>query len=228
MNYTVKAGESLYTIGNKWGFTIDQILKANPSITNPDFIMAGQVLFLPDKTMPVPRVDGIFRSPVDKLTSQLVPNGWHISEEYDYVYPAGLGKLSGKYHSGVDITQRGCYGKPIYAVYHGTVMFAGDPTGDWGWGNIIVIALAHIGHEQGSVYVRYGHMSKVLCKQYDVVKRGQVIGEIGDGENHVYAPHLHFDCRNLAYRNPSLRSYGSKDWIKKAYLNPHELFNMGG
>ena len=70
-------------------------------------------------------------------------------------------------------------------------------------------------------------MSKIHCSQNDVVQRGQVIGEIGDGENHAYMPHLHFDCRGIKYKNPSMRSYGSDAWIATAYKNPHKLFEIG-
>jgi lysozyme len=48
--YTVKAGDTMSGIASKFGVSLDALLKANPQVTNPNVIYAGQVLRVPDKS----------------------------------------------------------------------------------------------------------------------------------------------------------------------------------
>jgi LysM repeat protein len=48
--YTVVSGDTLSGIANTHDTTVDAILAANPSITNPDFITPGKVITLPTAT----------------------------------------------------------------------------------------------------------------------------------------------------------------------------------
>lgn len=50
--YTVRAGDTLFLIARRYGVTIQQILNANPQITNPDLIFVGQVLCIPTAPLP--------------------------------------------------------------------------------------------------------------------------------------------------------------------------------
>ena len=45
--YTVKASDTLYKIGQRFGVTVQQITAANPQITNPNVIYVGQVICIP-------------------------------------------------------------------------------------------------------------------------------------------------------------------------------------
>jgi LysM repeat protein len=45
--YTVRSGDSLFLIGQRFGCTITQMLAANPQITNPNLIFVGQVICVP-------------------------------------------------------------------------------------------------------------------------------------------------------------------------------------
>ena len=45
--YTVAANDTLSRIAKKFGVTIDQIVKANPQITNPDKLALGAQLVIP-------------------------------------------------------------------------------------------------------------------------------------------------------------------------------------
>lgn len=47
--YTVKKGDTLSAIAKRYGTTVDALLKANPNITNPNLIKAGQVINIPGK-----------------------------------------------------------------------------------------------------------------------------------------------------------------------------------
>jgi LysM repeat protein len=53
--YTVKAGDSLFLIGRRFGVTVQQLQAANPQITNPNIIFIGQVICVPTGgTVPPP------------------------------------------------------------------------------------------------------------------------------------------------------------------------------
>jgi LysM repeat protein len=45
--YTVQAGETLYALAARWGVDMQDILDANPDITDPDSVYAGQVINIP-------------------------------------------------------------------------------------------------------------------------------------------------------------------------------------
>ena len=45
--YTVKANDTLSTIATKYGLTLEQILAANPEITNPNRINVGDRVVIP-------------------------------------------------------------------------------------------------------------------------------------------------------------------------------------
>lgn len=84
-------------------------------------------------------------------------------------------------HAGIDIA--GDYGYPIYAAGGGVVAQS-----EWyyGYGNYIRI-------EHGYGYrTCYGHMSELLVRAGERVKKGQLIGRMGS-TGYSTGPHLHFE-----------------------------------
>ena len=82
-------------------------------------------------------------------------------------------------HSGLDIAAP--EGTPILSVEAGTVI----ETGDFFFsGNMV-----YIDHGQGVISM-YAHMSRVDVKTGDIVKKGQIIGAVGE-TGRVTGPHLH-------------------------------------
>lgn len=89
-----------------------------------------------------------------------------------------------KFHEGVDFTAP--VGTEIYASGDGVVSEAGRNFG--GYGNQVVI-------DHGYSYTTvYAHLSKISVRKGQSVKRGQVIGYVGNTGKST-APHLHYEVR---------------------------------
>jgi LysM repeat protein len=86
-------------------------------------------------------------------------------------------------HKGIDL--RAKYGSAVYASAAGKVIFTGI---SGGYGNLIQIA-----HGNGFITF-YGHLSKILVKPGEHVRRGTLIGRVG-ATGRVTGPHLHFEIR---------------------------------
>ena len=84
-------------------------------------------------------------------------------------------------HGGIDIVAK--MGAPIKASASGMVVFSG-----WTYemGNLIII------HHGDGYFTHYGHNQINLKSQLDFVKRGEVIGLVGNTGIST-GPHLHFE-----------------------------------
>lgn len=89
-----------------------------------------------------------------------------------------------KFHEGIDFTAT--VGTDIYATGDGTV--ASIEYSRRGYGNMVIIS-----HGFGYETV-YAHMSKMNVKSGQKVKRGQVIGHVGNTGKST-SPHLHYEVR---------------------------------
>ncbi len=89
-------------------------------------------------------------------------------------------------HKGIDIALR--TGDDVRAAFDGKVRIRGYERG--GYGNYIVIR-----HPNGLETV-YGHMSRCIAKEGQIVRAGEVIGK-GGSTGRSTGPHLHFETRFL-------------------------------
>lgn len=139
---------------------------------------------------------------IDKPTTQIVLKGTKVIPSRGsgtLGWPAVGGYISsvmgyrwGAYHKGIDIARPSNYA--ILAADNGTVTFSGWDSG--GYGNMI-----EINHNNGLVTI-YGHMSKLLVSQGQVVSKGQQIGVMG-ATGDATGIHLHFEVHeNGSLRNP--------------------------
>lgn len=96
-------------------------------------------------------------------------------------------------HKGVDIASP--KGTEIYAAADGEVIMSGTLNG---YGNYILL-------KHGKEYrTAHGHLNKVDVKKGDIVKKGQLIGEVGSTGKST-GPHLHFEViKNMIAVDPAI------------------------
>jgi murein DD-endopeptidase MepM/ murein hydrolase activator NlpD len=95
-------------------------------------------------------------------------------------------------HDGIDIINEA--GTPVYASAEGTIDFTGRK-GDYG----LAVEINH-GYSLKSLY---GHLSKILVREGQKVKRGELIAHSGN-TGLSSGPHLHYEVRvNGVAQNPS-------------------------
>lgn len=105
-----------------------------------------------------------------------------ISDYFGARHDPFTGKLT--MHHGMDFT--GAEGSDIFATGDGVVLEAGYSI--YGYGNRVVI-------DHGYKYVTiYAHLQKVLVEEGQVVKRGEVIGKLGNTGRSTGA-HLHYEVK---------------------------------
>ena len=107
----------------------------------------------------------------------------------DYTMSSGYGLRidpiygSSKFHEGLDFAAS--KGTDVYATGNGIVTVAGR---EKAYGNCIDI-------DHGYNYLtRYAHLSEILVKPGEEVKRGQLIGKVGSTGKST-GPHLHYEVR---------------------------------
>jgi murein DD-endopeptidase MepM/ murein hydrolase activator NlpD len=84
-------------------------------------------------------------------------------------------------HSGIDIATK--YGNPIKATAKGIVVFTGYKPY---YGNIVII-------DHGNGYItRYGHCSRILVREGNFVKKGDIIARVGSTGRST-GPHVHYE-----------------------------------
>jgi murein DD-endopeptidase MepM/ murein hydrolase activator NlpD len=113
------------------------------------------------------------------------PNIWplqgYISSYFGWrINPFGGGW---QFHEGIDICAY--YGAPIRATADGTVKYTG-----WCGGYGYTIGIYH----RDSIETLYGHLSRIVVKYGETVKKGQVIGYEGNS-GFSTGPHLHYEIR---------------------------------
>jgi murein DD-endopeptidase MepM/ murein hydrolase activator NlpD len=88
-----------------------------------------------------------------------------------------------QFHFGLDIAS--ALGNPVVATADGTVIATNT---DQGLGRSVQIS-----HGLGILTV-YGHLNKFNCRVGQKVKRGDVIGELGNS-GHAVGPHVHYEVK---------------------------------
>lgn len=107
------------------------------------------------------------------------------------VLTSHFGPRRNRFHYGTDIGLR--TGSPIKSMFDGVIRYAKPCSG---YGNLVVVR-----HDNG-LETYYGHMSKIIARENQKVKAGDVIGLVGSTGRST-GPHLHLEIRYLgAAMNP--------------------------
>lgn len=121
----------------------------------------------------------------------------------------GYTSAYGGSHSGVDISAGGHItgstlhvGPEVIAAHDGTVTVASaNPTSDQDDYTCVQIKT-----DDGKIETQYGHLSKIMVRQGDKVKKGDVIGKMGTTGNST-GTHLHFVVFENGIRTDPLNYY---------------------
>ncbi len=172
--YTVKRGDSLWSISRRFNVSLKTLMGLN-GLSEKSILRIGKTIKIPYRGSYSTGIAFLWPTR-GRLTS---PFGWRI--------------LRGRrqYHTGIDIANR--TGTPIYASASGVVSFSG-----WirGYGRVVIIS-----HSYGYKTV-YGHCSVLLVKTGQYVRQGQYIAKMGS-TGYATGPHLHFEIRkNGKPQNP--------------------------
>ncbi len=146
--------------------------------------------------------DSMLKKMVEIEDQYNIPVGQNIEENLSniYFYPPLQGTISNRYnsdqkHFGVDILA--AKNEAIKSTMDGTVIFA-----SWTPETGHVIQLQHA----FNLVSVYKHNSRLLKKEGDIVKAGEVIAIIGNTGEFSTGPHLHFEI-----------------WHKSAPVNPEKF-----
>jgi lipoprotein NlpD len=103
-----------------------------------------------------------------------------------FIRPAGGRTIAGfdaEHNKGIDIA--GNMGDPIVAAADGRVVYVGGELN--GYGNMVIVK-----HNE-TFLTAYAHASRILVKEKEVVRQGQVIAEMGNSD--ADRVKLHFEIR---------------------------------
>lgn len=218
--HTVKPGETAYAISRLYDVDVHGLMRLN-RIKAPYTITVGQRLLLPGAYAPA-AVAATTRAPVPPAPAPRRPAP---EEEVLGAKPApakvpppparsagrfawpvvgpiisGFGpKPGGLYNDGINIS--GPAGAPVRAAENGVVAYAGNELR--GFGNLLLVRHA------GGWTTAYAHNEQLLVERGDTVKRGQIIGRVGN-TGQVRTPQLHFEIRQGEKAVDPLRLLGPK------------------
>lgn len=189
--HMVRPGQSLADIARAYGLSLRDILKSNPQRGDAD-LRPGDVLYLP-RAAYLTRQDMRWLALV-ALTDQkgfLKPTTGRFADGFGMRLHPITHKMA--FHEGLDLAPG--WGARVVASQDGKVAFAGLKAG---YGRLIILD-----HGQG-LTSWYAHLDEILVKTGQGVKRGSLIGKVGNS-GRTTGPHLHFEVRlNGKPRNPLL------------------------
>lgn len=181
--YTVKRGDTLYSIAWRHGLDYREVARWN-GIGRDYLIRPGQVLYL----VPSSRADRQARqprssSPPTATAAPAIPAGaavtWRWPVEQVQV------QLTTRPNSSQGLTMDGQLGQPIRAAAAGTVVYVGS--GLLGYGQLVIIK------HNDTFLSAYGHTRSALVREGDGVQAGQSIATMGEGPGQ--RPMLYFEIR---------------------------------
>jgi len=179
--------ETVYSLSKKYNVSTDLIMEVN-DLESP-VLVPGMKIFLPGVRYNVMKRAFALGEAFDK------PVRGRLTSRFGYRRDPFTGKIS--FHTGIDIANR--IGAAVHAARDGVITFVGLKRG---YGLVIQIK-----HRFGYKTV-YGHLLGTRVKVGQKVKRGQIIGFVGNTGRST-GPHLHFEV-----------------WLKSRLIDPMTQTNM--
>lgn len=181
--YTVKRGDTLYSIATRRGLDYRDVARWNGLDRNYT-IVPGQVLRLapPSGGRAVVR-----NAPAAKSRPVTRPPAQPIGPPVKWQWPVEGGSvtLTQRPNGGQGLTIGGRSGQEVRAAGSGRVVYTG--TGLLGYGQLVII-------KHNETYLSaYGHTQSVMVHEGDTVRAGQHIASMGNGPQG--APMLYFEIR---------------------------------
>jgi len=199
--HTVKPGETLESIADLYGVTVDDIINFPSNNLEAPFLR-----LLPESKLVIPGASigqFTFRAPKSVGNSGGTQQ-WAVVGTGTYIWPVDgrcLTQYYSGFHPGIDVSM--AEGSSVYASDTGTVTYAAYAAGIYyDYGNLIVI-----NHGNG-FETFYAHLSSINVYPGQIVYQGDYIGSTGN-TGRSSGPHLHFEIRSNDYgQNPLNRLAG--------------------
>lgn len=157
----------------------------------------------------------------ERSTGQAWPGTWVDATPYLTRYALG-------YHTGADLNNNlprhdSDAHAPVYSIGDGKVTYAQLVSKKY-WGNLIVIDHGIV--DGMPLFSRYGHIEAMTIKVGDVVKTGQQIAKVGNGEG-LFPYHLHFDISTTAQLRtmPTYWPGNDRQGVKHHFVDPKAWLN---
>jgi lipoprotein NlpD len=187
--YTVKNGDTLYSIAWRYGLDYEQLVSWN-NISSDYVIQPGQQLKLlgpvssqseQNNTQSTKQATGTTQKKANaSVTHNGKPLQWRWPTDGKVLNTFEINKLGQR---GIDIA--GKLGQPVYAVADGKVVYSGN--GLAGYGNLVII-------KHNETYLSaYAYNQQRLVKEGMKVKAGKIISKMGRSSNG--STRLHFEIR---------------------------------
>jgi len=202
----VRANDTLYSLGKKFGVDYHLIAKRN-HIPYPYRIYIGQRLYINRQapkshdftTTKIRHISSPHRKIAKTRKSRSVHKkvrlkSAHMAKAKGYkgrlmwpvkgVVTSKFGPRGSRMHDGIDIGAK--EGTPVHAAAAGVVVYADSRLS--GYGKLIIIRHGR------NLFTAYGHNSRMLVRKGTHVRVGDVISRVGH-TGRATGPHLHFEVR---------------------------------
>jgi lipoprotein NlpD len=187
--YPVKEGDTLSSVGKRFGVSPDKIAKAN-KLSGGEQLAPGTTLKVPVKTeyvsggrksiAPAPRPESVRKIKLSGASRYIGKLLWPVEHG---ALTSKFGPRWLSFHEGIDLAAG--IGAPIRAAHDGQVVYSND--GLRGYGNLVVLRTEDL-------LTVYAHNRSNVVRLGQHVRKGDVIAYVGE-TGKASGPHLHFETR---------------------------------
>lgn len=184
--HRVKEGETLYGLARDHGIDVQRLAEVN-NLSDPYIIKVGRRLFIPGGNGPEPMAPPAGGESERKVENYSGLLAWPV----DGKVISDFGVRDKIHHRGIMIAAQD--NAPVKAAGDGKVGHVGRIEE---FGNVALVEHAN------RIVTVYAHLKRTMVNRGDIVRRGDVIGFVGD-TGRVESPALYFEVRSKSRpRNP--------------------------